>query len=239
MFYRVLKPLAKYGVLLVLAGCAASSGLKDSGSLKNDSDTVWRKYYENDGSLKEMTYFIKFKDNADLKDYIGDLWRKEPLDNEQNKENIGPAFVASILPDGTILSTLIMNADTQQVIRLDDIDALEQIGEAKNIKIYFQGGNTIETITYQAQDSLCSVLKQGKEIAARSVTNYYLPDNTFIITTLESTINKDSYQLKNQELSGYGFDEPMEGNEFDSINKDDLAKQQRIITEDICGMLSN
>lgn len=227
--------------LLILTGCTVSDSRFD------ESGIFWRPYFENDGSLQEITYLQIVEpnqsDQAAVKrgQHIGEARRKVPLEGDlYTQELIGPVYASGIKPNDVVVSTIMINGDTQQPVSLyEDKAAMTALRQAKNITVYTQGDGILETIHYHTTHPICAAFKQGDVISVRSVTNYYESDKALLATVLESNIDRDDYRITKQAILRHNYDAGINNQDLNKTNQQDVAKQVRILAGEICGIAHN
>lgn len=227
--------------LFILAGCAVS----DRGA--DEAGISWRPYFENDGSLQEISYVQETNyyqvthGTTKPGDYLGRAQRKVPLGGGgYTQEIIAPVFASGVMPDGVVISTMMINGDTDQPVRISqDEAAMQKLRQAHNITVYTQGADILETIRYQSQAPICTAFEQGEAISVRSVTNYYESDKALLATVIESNIDRNDYRITKQDILRHNYDADINNQDVSKTNQQDVAKQARILAGDICGVAHN
>ncbi|MBV7433865.1 hypothetical protein KRX19_02405 [Cardiobacteriaceae bacterium TAE3-ERU3] len=224
--------------LLILAGCAVSDHRLDEAGI------FWRPYFENDGSLQEISYVEIVQPGQSAQaavrrgQHIGEARRKVPLEGDlYTQELIGPVYASGIKPNDVVISTIMLNGDTQQPVSMyEDDAAMAQLRQAHNITVYTQGEGILETIRYQSQTPICTAFEQGDVISVRSVTNYYESDKALLATVIESKIDRNDYRITKQDILRHNYDADINNQDVSKTNQQDVAKQVRILAGEICGI---
>ena len=231
---------------LFLAGCAQSNASLSMAKLQEASEPQWTNYLENDASTQKIAFYSEnLSATKQLKDgaNIGFALTKGKINGKVQNIKIGDMYASG----GK--SFIIVDLDKgAHYINMHDKDDVLSLKNSKNIKFYEFGGGILETIVYTAGGNLvCDSFLSGKEINARSVTNYYdasAPDNSKFFTTL---MNAKIVKEKTPKLGDIEFkyfvaeaDLPSvkEQTQSEKFKKDvvhkDLMKQERALRNIIC-----
>ncbi|MDO5045282.1 hypothetical protein [Campylobacter sp.] len=242
----IVKIIGSMAAALFLAGCAQSNAALSAASL-NQVEPAWTNYLENDASLQKIAFYsANLAATKDLRDgaVIGFALTKGERNGKIQNIKIGDMYAS-----GGKSFTVVDLDRGGYYINMHDKNEILSLKNSKNIKFYEFGGGILETVVYStSQDkTVCDSFLSGKEIDARSVTNYYdasTSDNSkFFATLMSAKIIKDNapkasgleFKYFVGEADLVKFKEAAESDKFKKeVIDQDLIKQERVLKNIIC-----
>lgn len=244
---NIIKLITGASAALFLSGCAQSNASLSMAKLQEASEPMWSRYVENDASLQKIAFYSenlsKTKALQDG-DKIGFALMQNKINGQIQNIKIGDMYAS-----GGKSFTVVDLDRGGYYINMHDRNEILSLKNSKNIKFYEFGGGILETIIYStSQDkTVCDSFLSGKEINARSVTNYYdasAPDNSkFFATLINAKVTKDKTpKLSDLEFKYFVGEADLakskaqaESHKFKKeIIDQDLIKQERVLRNIIC-----
>ena len=221
--------------IILFAGCADKQILAPS----EKSNLL---YLENNETLHEMK-FNKFQNSLDDFNKFANIVGKAEI--KAAGENGKFSALGKLMQSDDANKTMIVkNLDTSKDAVLSNSNDIDELINAKNIKIYEISNGAIKSVVYSTKSMpVCEAFVSGKEaIKVKSVTNHPLKNGFFAVILSSDIVGNEGFVLKE---TSYFFnlsdeDEKMLKNDTHNPKfqkttiESDLLKQGRILLNVLC-----
>ena len=220
---------------ILFAGCAGKQILGPS----EKSNLL---YLENNETLHEMRFYKLQNSLNDFNKFANIVGRAEIKAAGVNAEF---SALGELMQSGDVNKTMIVkNLDTNKDAVLSNSNDIDELINAKNIKIYEISNGAIKSVVYSTKSMpVCEAFVSGKEaIKVKSVTNHPLKNGFFTVILSSDISNDQGFFLKE---TSYYFNlssedeekikaETLTQNFYKTFIESDLVNQGKILSNMLC-----